>query len=361
MEAGMAKLNRVQDVCTIGIDLGDRSSEICVLDRVSGEVMERGQIVTTPMSLRKRFAGLAPTTIVIEVGTHSPWVSRLLQECGHRVLVANAGKIRLIYQNQKKTDRTDAEWLARLGRLDERLLSPMQHRSEPTQADLAMLRSRAALVAARTGLVNHVRGAVKALGARLTKCSTSSFHRRAATGIPDVLRPALEPVLTMIEALTYQIAQMERALEQLAAHKYPHIKLVTQVSGMGTLTGLCFVLTIEDPHRFHRNRSIGPYIGLVPRRDQSGDSDPQLGITGAGDTQLRSLLVQSAHYILGPFGPDSDLRRWGLALTRRGGKNTKRRAVVAVARRLAVLCLSLWKSAQVYEPLRETRLAGVTK
>lgn len=349
----MGKHKRVEGRCTIGMDLGDRHSQVCVLDAVTGEVIERSEIATTQTAMRKWFARFQPSDVAIEVGSHSPWVSRVVQQCGHRVLVANAAKLRLIYQNQRKTDRTDAEWLARLARFDHRLLSLIQHRSEAAQADLAMLRARGCLVAARARLVNHVRGAAKAFGNRLGGCSTESFHRKAPAGIPDALRPALEPVLALIEAMTQGIRQMERQLEQMSARRYPEIELLTQVTGVGLLTGLCFRLTIEDPERFRRNRSVGAYLGLVPRSDQSGDSNPQLGITSAGDNQLRSLLVQAAHYILGPFGPDCDLRRWGLSLTRRGGKSAKKRAVVAVARRLAVLLLSLWRTAQVYEPLKQ--------
>ena len=118
------------------------------------------------------------------------------------------------------------------------------------------------------------------------------------------------------------------------------------------MTALAYLLTLEEPGRFEQSRSVGAYVGLTPRRDQSGQTDKQLRITQCGDGYLRQLLVTSSHYILGPFGPDSDLRRYGLRIAERGGKNAKKRAVVAVARKLAVLLHHLWKTGVDYEPLR---------
>ncbi len=336
----------------IGIDLGDRRSQVCVMNQ-DGDVMARHELGTNPQAFRRYFASVTTARIAIEVGTHSPWVSRLLESLGHQVFIANARRVRLIYENPNKNDRLDAEWLARLVRLDPKLLGPIQHRSLPAQKDLALLRSRDALVRARTRLISHVRGSVKTMGSRLRGCGAESFHRVASQQIPDELLPALEPVLELIESLTQRIRKFDRVIERVARARYPVTDLLMQVSGVGILTATCFVLTLEDPSRFRRNRSVGPYLGLVPKRSQSGQADPQRRITKAGDSAVRRLLVQSAHYILGPFGPDSDLRRWGLKLAARGGKNAKKRAAVAVARRLAVLLLSLWKTAEVYEPLRQ--------
>jgi transposase len=296
--------------------------------------------------------------IAIETGTHSPWVSRLLEECGHEVLVANARKLRLIYANKRKTDEIDAENLARLARVDPKLLYPLKHRGEGSQAHMAIIRSRQALVDCRTQLVNHVRGAVKSFGHRLPKGPARSFHNRAAEHIPEALRPALGPILQQIGSLTERIRQYDRKLETISKESYPETDLLRQVEGIGPLTALTFVLTVEDPYRFEKSRSVGAYLGLVPARDQSGDRDPQKRISKEGDEMLRKLLVGSAHYILGPFGSDSDLRRHGEKIASRGGKNAKKRAVVAVARKLSVLLHSLWISAEVYEPLRNTHRFG---
>jgi transposase len=206
--------------------------------------------------------------------------------------------------------------------------------------------------------VNHVRGAVKSFGARLPKCPARSFHKNAAKHIPEALMPALGPILEQIGSLTERIRDYERKLETIAKARYPETELLRQVEGVGTLTALTFVLTLEDPYRFERSRSVGAYLGLVPARDQSGDRDPQRRISKEGDEMLRRLLVGSAHYILGPFGSDSDLRRHGEKIASRGGKNSKKRAVVAVARKLSVLLHSLWVSAEVYDPLYNTRRPG---
>jgi transposase len=338
---------------TAGLDLGDKYSYLCLIDTLSGEVVEEGRLRTTPEAFRRRFASeQPPMRIAIEAGTHSPWASRVLEECGHEVLVANARKLRLIYANKRKTDEVDAENIARLARVDPKLLYPLKHRSEDSQAHLAIIRSRQALVGARTQLVNHVRGAVKSFGARLPKCPARSFHKRASEHIPEALIPALGPILEQIGSLTQRIRDYERELETIAKEHYPQeTELLRQVEGIGPLTALTFVLTLEDPYRFERSRSVGAYLGLVPASDQSGDRDPQRRISKEGDEMLRKLLVGSAHYILGPFGSDSDLRRHGEKIASRGGKNSKKRAVVAVARKLAVLLHRLWITGEVYDPL----------
>jgi len=302
----MSNVNKEQPKVTAGLDLGDKYTYLCLLDTESGEVLEEGRLRTTPEALRQRFEGCQPMRIAIEVGTHSPWVSRLLEECGHQVLVANARKLRLIHQNKHKTDKIDAQNLARLARVDPKLLAPLKHREENTQAHLALLRSRReALVEARTQLVNHVRGSVKAFsGARLPKCSTPTFHKKAAPQIPQELEEVLRPVLETIASLTKRIKDYERKLEALAQEHYPETKLLRQVRGVGPLTALTFVLTLEDPNRFRKSRTVGAYLGLAPAKKQSGEGDLQQRITKDGDEILTRLLVGSAHYILGHFGED---------------------------------------------------------
>jgi transposase len=344
--------SKEQPKMTAGLDIGDRYSYLCLIDTQSGEVIEESRLRTTPEALRRRFASEQPLRIALEAGTHSPWVSRVLEECGHEVLVANARKLRLIYANKRKTDEVDAENLARLARLDPKLLYPLKHRGEECQAHMALIRSRQALVGARTQLVNHVRGAVKSFGARLPKCPARSFHKRAPEHIPEALLPALGPVLETIGSLTERIRDYERQLEAIAKERYPQeTELLRQVEGVGPLTALTFVLTLEDPYRFEKSRSVGAYLGLVPASEKSGDRDPQRRISKEGDEMLRKLLVGSAHYILGPFGGDSDLRRHGQKIASRGGKNAKKRAAVAVARKLCVLLHSLWVTGELYDPL----------
>jgi len=335
----------------VGIDLGDRYSEFCFVD-AAGTVLEDGRLRTTAAALRRHFTDRSRMLIVIEVGTHSPWVSRLLEECGHEVIVANARKVRLIYASDNKTDQVDAESLARLGRLDPKLLAPIRHRGAEVQADLATLRSRECLVRTRTQLINHVRGAVKAVGGRLPSSSAPAFPRKASDHIPQELRSTMLPLLSMIDSLSGEIRAADRRIEQLATERYPEAVHLRQVAGIGPITSLCFVLTLEDPTRFPNSRAVGAYLGMCPRHHDSGARSPQLRITKGGDSMLRHLLVGSAQYILGPFGPDCDLRTWGLKLAQRGGKNAKKRAAVAVARRLACLLHSMWINDTDYQPMR---------
>lgn len=338
-----------------GIDLGDTHTSVCVIDARSGEVLERAQVRTRVKALNAFFGTRERLLVALEVGTHSPWVSRLLEEDGHEVIVANARSVRLIHGGKRKSDRLDAEKLARLARVDVTLLSPIQHRGARAQADLALLRSRDALVRSRTQLINSVRGAVKSFGTRLPKCDADAFHRRAATHLPSALLPALQPLLQIIESLTSQILEFERSITNLCRTSYPATAIFTQVHGVGEITALSYLLTLEDPARFAKSRQVGAFLGLAAGRRQSGEHDPRCRISKEGDEDLRRLLVQCAHAILGRKGIDSDLRRHGLKLIRPGDAVSKRKATVAVARKLAVLLHSLWTTGEVYEPLRNSK------
>ncbi|MEK6371132.1 MAG: IS110 family transposase [Acidobacteriota bacterium] len=342
-------------VVSIGIDLGDRVSHYVALDS-AGERAAEGPVPTTSDGFEKRFASIGAKVIAIETGTHSPWVSRLLKRLGHCVTVANSRKLRLIYENRKKNDDVDAEYLARLVRLDPKLLSPVEHRSEDAQQQVAVFRSRDVLVKTRSRLIVHVRGAVKSTGVRVPVCSAEAFVKRAEPVIPRQLRPALEPILLSIKQLDAQIKIFDRHIEKLAKDEYRDAQILTQITGVGALTAVAFMVTIGDRSRFARSRTVGAWVGLVPGQRASGQSDPQQRITKEGDNYLRHLLINCAHYILGPFGPDCDLRRHGLAIAARGGKNTKKRAIVAVARKLAVLMHRLWTTRAIYEPLRNAPL-----
>jgi transposase len=340
---------------TIGFDLSDRTGVYVALD-ARGEVVEEGTVPLEHLGLERAFAGREPTRIAIEVGTHSAWVSRALEAMGHEVVVANARQLRLISHSLKKTDRLDAETLARLVRFDPALLKPIHHRGAQAQADLTQIRARKALVEARTALINATRGMVKAAGGRLPKCSADCFADKADAHVPELLQVAVEPLLASIGQLTEAIAVCTRRLTRLAREHYPETTLLMQVCGVGPLVSLTYVLTLEGPQRFSSSRAVGSYLGLVSRQRDSGAQKPQLHITKAGDVYLRTLLVQAAHHILGQFGKDSDLRRWGLKLAGgSGNKILKKKAVIAVARKLAVLLHRLWLTAEVYDPLRQAR------
>ena len=339
---------------TIGVDLGDRWSFYCVLDE-SGKVILEEKLATTPDAMKQTFARIARSRIAMETGTHSPWVSRLLTQLRHEVIVAHAQKVDLITKSTRKDDRHDAKTLARLARIDSELLGPVRHRSAKAQIHLTVIRARAELVSTRTALINGARGLTKSYGERLPKCGTQQISRGFGAGLSAELREVLEPLFREIESLNERIKEYDRRIEKIGKEMYPETELLKQVKGVGELIALTYVLTIEDPHRFRKSRDAGCFVGLQPGRRNSGDSEPQMHISKQGDEYLRTLLVQGAHYILGPFGADSDLRRWGQKLAERGGKNAKKRAVVAVARKLAVLLHRLWVSGEVYEPLRNNQ------
>jgi transposase len=346
--------NISQPKLTIGLDLGDRASWYCVLDE-SGTVLLEQKLNTSPKAMKEVFGAMPHCRIALETGTHSPWVSRLLSELGHEVIVAHARNVRLIGESRKKDDRMDAQTLARLARIDPQLLSPVKHRSAKAQADLTVIRARAGLVRARTALVNTARGLAKSYGERLSGCNVRNMNPEKAEGLSPELQRALEPLLAAIESLSDRIRECNQRIERLAQESYPQVALLKQIKGVGTLIALTYMLTLEDPHRFRKSRDVGCYLGLQPGRRNSGQSEPQMHISKEGDPYLRTLLVQGAHHILGPFGVDCDLRRWGLKLAGRGGKSGKKRAIIAVARKLAVLLHRLWVSGEVYEPLHNSR------
>lgn len=338
---------------TIGLDLGDKYSVFYVMDdRLDRR--EFGRVKTTRTEFQKHFAQLEPARIAMETGTHSPWASRVIAGCGHDVLVANSRQLRMIYGSHKKTDKADAEALARVARLDPELLKPVEHRSPEAQSDLAILVARDGLVEARTKLINSVRSISKSSGTALPSCSAECFHKKAEAEIPDVLKPALIPIVEMIAQVTASIRKYDKDIERLCEEKYPETQRLRQIKGVGPVTSLAFVLVLEDPRRFKSSRKVGAYLGLTPRLDDSSGRKSQLRISKAGNGFLRRLLVGSAQYIRARSTVDSDLRRHGEAIARRGGKNAKKRAAVAIARKLAVLMHRLWLSGEPYEPLRNS-------
>jgi transposase len=336
---------------TIGIDLGNRKHAVCVLD-AKGQVVTQDSITNSRPSLTALSRRYPGALMVMEVGMHSPWTSRFLKELGHRVLVANPRKVRAIYQNVRKSDRNDAELLARLARSDEKLLCPVEHVSEEMQRDLLQIKLRDNLVRQRVDIISSVRFTLKSLGITLPSPNSESFAGKARKALgkehSDML-VLIEPSLCVLDAMTKQIHVLEKSIAKMAAEKYPESEFLTQIAGVGMLTSLTFILTIGDPTRFGRKRDVAAFLGLVPKRDQTGDTDKQMSISKAGDSYLRKLLVGCAQFILGPFGPDTALKRKGLRLAERGGARAKRKAVVAVARNLSVLLLTLWHDEAIYQ------------
>ena len=202
---------------------------------------------------------------------HSPWVSRALSEWGHEVIVAHAGRVRLIGESRKKDDRLDAQTLARLARIDPQLLCPVKHRSAKAQADLTVIRARAGLVRARTALVNTARSRLaKSYGERLRGCNVRNMNPEKAQGLSPELRSALEPLLAGIESLSERICEYNERIEKLAQESYPQAAQLKQVKGVGTLIALTFLLTLEDAHRFRKSRDVGCYLGFAAGTEKLG-------------------------------------------------------------------------------------------
>src|SRR5271168_1069578 len=334
---------------TIGIDLGDVWSHYCTLNR-DGEVVDRGRFRTTSKAIEKWFTDVPSARVAMEAGVHSIWISEQLQELGHEVIVANVRELRAISHSDRKSDQVDAEKLARFARLDPKILGPIAHRTVGQQEVLTLIRARNLIVRLRTSAVNAVRGLAKPCGYRLPASSTLCFAKRCMAVLPPGLVQALGPVLEQIAEMTMKIKAYDGAIKRLTETEYPETQALIKVYGVGKLTALTYVLTLGSKERFQQSRDVGCYLGLRPRRSQSGARDPQLGITKAGNVYLRSLLVECANHVLGPHGRDSTLRRWGLNLASRGGKQSHNRAIVAVARKLAVLLHRIWITQEPYVP-----------
>jgi transposase len=343
---------------TLGLDLSDRQSHFHV-QQGDGRTIATGKVAMEREDLAKLFEEWKGCRLVIEAGGHSAWVGRLGRECGMEVMVANPRQLELITKSDRKTDPADAKTLAGVGRSNPELLAPISPRSKEAQAHLAVLRARNEAVRVRTGLINHVRGVLKSHGHRAPSASPECFGGRAAASIPAELTAALMPMMKLIDGVNMQIKSYDKEIDRLGKQQYPITQLFQHISGVGPIVSLSFVLTIDDPKRFASGREVGAYLGLVPRKKSSGKSDPQMHITKAGDREMRRLLVLSANYILGRFGPDCDLRRFGMKIVGAGtDKTAKKRARVAVARKLAVLMHHLWRTGEVYDPLYLAKKRG---
>jgi transposase len=342
----------------IGMDMSDKKSEICEMSYSDPETTQRGEVANDVESLSAFFTKYSnPETVMIamEAGTHSPWISALLSDMGFKVVIGNPRKLKFIWQSDNKSDRRDAEMLARVARFDLKLFHPISHRNRESQAALAVVKARDALVNTRTALVNSIRGMLKSMGYQADPCSTPAFADKLLKEMPEEYCYALKETLEVVGQITKSIKIYDGKLKELAKEKYPEAKVLQQVNGVGPITALAFVLTLEDPGRFSKSRYVGCYLGLVPKRDQSGNIDKELGITKAGNAYLRSLLVQCSQYILGPYGKDCELRRFGEKIAARGGKAAKKKAVIAVARKLSILLHRLWANNAEYDPFYNTK------
>jgi transposase len=343
---------------TIGLDVGDKSSCACVVDP-EGNRREVFSFPTDTEGLTRRFA--RPTArVVLEAGPHSRWISKRLSQMGHEVLVVDPRKLGLIAKSQCKTDRRDAEILALLGLGPRKLLGKVKHRSEEAQADLAVLLTRDHFVRQRTMNVNRVRGVLKSFGIKVPRMSTSCFHGKAAQYVPATLLPALLPILEEILSLQIRIKRLDDEIKKKIAPRYPQTERLTAIYGVGTIISLAYVLSLDDPKRFKRSRDVGPFFGLVPRTFQTGKTNLQLSISRSGNPFIRRSAIQAAQCVLREKSPDCDLKRYGKKIEERGGKYPKKRAVVAVARKLVVLMHQLLVDPTPYDPWYGLKRAGGT-
>ena len=343
-------------IITIGMDLGDKKNFVIVLNDLGKKVVSKF-ISNTSKGIDNFFKCYEKkqVKIIMETGTHSPWISEMLKKKNFEVLVINSNQIPLITRSLKKSDMKDAELLARLGRFQPDLLHTIEHRSRDSQMDLAIIKSRNKLVETRATLINHVRGIFKSSGYKIPSSSTPSFVNKIISDVPKELQKAIDPILHIISDLTDHIKQYNKKIEDISFEKYPETEILKQVNGVGPITALTYVLTIERPEKFTKSRTVGAYLGLTPKIFKSGQIDKQLRISKAGNKYLRNLLVSCAHYILGPFGKESDIRNHGLKILQRGGKNAKKKAVIAVSRKLSVILHRLWKNNAVYDPFYNSK------
>ena len=332
-----------------GIDIHQKTSEVCVINE-QGEVVGKVQISTTEANMERWFGDQEQMLICIEAGGMSAWVERILRRLGHRVVVANPGRVRLIAESTLKNDKIDAETLARLVRMDVKLLHPIQHRSEHTQKLRGLLRARNILVTNRTSCMNGTRGMLRSMGYRLPGKTIQRLAKALVEkNVPEDLIAIVAPLVeTGLEA-DEKIAALDKQIEA-AGTQYPEAERFQAIPGVGPLISLAFILCIEDPTRFSKSRDVGGFLGLRPKMRESGGKSLFGGITHTGDTDMRRLLVQAAHGCL-RSRQDTDLKRWGLQLAARVGKN---KAVVGLARKIAIVMHHMWITGEAYEPLRNS-------
>ena len=338
---------------TIGLDLGARVTQVAVYD-TSGNRVEERKVSTAKESLEQLFDRFPGARVVMEASTPTRWINNLARKRGHEVIIANPRKIPVITASIRKSDRNDARLLGEIGQFKPELLSPVELRDDVHQPVRTRLFAREQLVKTRSSLCTFVRSQVKSVGQKLPTGTTRSFALKMRPLLPDEIASVLDPILRTIQHLSDEIDSLDAIVKASSERDFPMTAVLQQVHGVGPLVSLAYVATVGAPERFKDFRSLGPYLGLVPRLDQSGQSNPALSITKHGDTYMRSLLVSAATRILGPFGADSDLRRFGLRIIEQGGQRARAKARIAVARKLAVLLHRLLLTGEVYEPLRNS-------
>ena len=351
---------------TIGADVSDRTTKICVMTKAEGG--ERRIVVETTCATTK--AGFEEALskfdrswpVVFETGTHCRWMDRLFKEMGFKTIVGNPGKIPSITKSNTKNDRNDARELARLAIADPAMLHPVFLRDEVYQQMLRFHHARNVLLSQRTQTINQIRGFAKSMGYRIECSSTEKFHELGKADWPRELEECAWPLMGVLKTVNLKIKAYDRLIERLAERPEfkPMVERVRVVYGVGVIGSTVFVAAIGGrPDRFDHTRDIGPYFGMIPKQDQSGDDDKQLHITHAGPEIVRTALVECAGVVMMEKSKDTDLKLKGLRIAMRGGKIARKKAKVAVARGLAVAMLALLQHPErEYVPLSEEGKKG---
>jgi len=351
---------------TIGIDVSDRTSKICVM-RKTPDGERRIVIETTCATTREGFSEVLSKLdrswpIAFETGTHCRWMNKHFKCLGFTTFLANPGKVPSITKSNTKNDRNDARELARLAIADVSMLHPVKLRDEIYQQMLRYHRGRNELICVRTKLISQLRGFAKSIGCRLEGCSTERFHKLDTSLWPPELESVGWPIMDVIEVVNLKIKAFEKSIRDLAeAPEFKDmVERVRVVYGVGEIGSTAFVAIIGgDPSRFEHSRDIGAYLGLIPRQDQSGDKDKQLHITHAGSALVRTVLVECAGVVLQSNAKETDLKLKGIRIAMNGGGIARKRARTAVARGLAVTMLALLKNpSKEYIPLSEEGRIG---
>ena len=351
---------------TIGMDVSDRTTKICVMTKAEGG--ERRIVVETTCATTK--AGFEEALskfdrswpVVFETGTHCRWMDRLFKEMGFKTIVGNPGKIPSITKSNTKNDRNDARELARLAIADPAMLHPVFLRDEVYQQMLRFHHARNVLLSQRTQTINQIRGFAKSMGYRIECSSTEKFHELSKADWPRELEECAWPLMGVLKTVNLKIKAYDRLIERLAERPEfkPMVERVRVVYGVGVIGSTVFVAAIGGrPDRFDHTRDIGAYLGMIPKQDQSGDDDKQLHITHAGADIVRATLVECAGVVMMSNAKDTDLKLKGLRIAMHGGGIAKKKAKVAVARALAVTMLALLKDPErEYVPLSEEGRKG---
>lgn len=353
---------------TIGVDVSDRTSKICVMakDGVARRIVVETTCATTRAGFGEAFAKFDRSwPVVFETGTHCRWMDSHLRSLGFKTFVANPAKVKLITGSNCKSDRGDARKLARLALADVGLLNPVRLRGERHQQMLRFHEARQLLMGQRTALINQIRNFAKSSGFRLPDCSTERFHDLDRSSWTAEFEQTVWPMMDMVKAVNMKLAAYDSMIGRLAEEPEfkAQVERAMEVYGVGVVGSTALVAAIGgDVSRFGRARDVAPYLGLVPKRSQSGESDPQLGMTKAGNGLVRKVLVECANVVMKANSRDTDLKLKGLRISTRGGGISRKKAKVAVARGLAVLMVALLKDpAREYVPLSEEGLKGLER